>query len=93
MLVHYWPQNLVGVTLAAVLTFTLRDLWLTRSIESFRERKRRNLMEAQRAYDDSIAMTPSHWRHTHVASMVMIVMLVLATFGVLYAGGFWDAIR
>jgi hypothetical protein len=34
-------------------------------------------------------MTPEHWRYTYVLSTASIVLLVLAVFGVLYAGGFW----
>ena len=89
VIVSYWPQHIIGIALLSVLVFTLRDLGSIRSIEAFRARKLRNLQQAQAQYDEARSMEPKHWRYMHAMSTAVIVMLVLAAFGILYAGGFW----
>lgn len=89
MLARYWPQNVVGIALSAILAFSVRDLFRLKTVGAYQALKRRHVEIAQRELARVEAMTQEHWRIHRLLSLGFFVLVVLAVFDVLYAGGFW----
>jgi hypothetical protein len=86
---RHWPQNIVGIGLAAILTFNVRDLFRWRTASAYQAVKLRDLEEAQRNLKHALSMKPDEWFAIRLVAFGGYMLAVLAVVVVLYAGGFW----
>ena len=83
IIVRHWPQNLVGIVLAAIVTFNARSMFRLRTVSAYQAFKVQELEEAQRNLKQALLLKPDEWLAVRLVAFGGYMLAVLAVVAVL----------